>query len=573
MLIRRVDPDQLIEAYDVKEQVFYPWPEVAATPFGSAWLVVEPGRRTKPHNHHERETFFILRGSGRMTVGDESREVGPGDVIYLPAFGDHILENLSPRDDLHFLSIWWEDPEVLAALRERTAGGRERPRRARLSIAVRAGGAGGGPAGAELDGPRLGAEIQARFARLQGARVRLLDDDPAAETAARGEDAAGAALALCERLQAAGEVAPRSRPARLIFALAGHEPAVRRHSERVTMSPRLRALVDLALERGLPEIEISRPAATGVTPPVPGLAAQRFDPGFVRAARLLAAAATEGPEGGAGDEPSAERPIVFLGVDQAYFYAVVLPALADAAGAAAGWGPAALIEADAAGYRWALAGLPGAGGETPAGWRPWLRGLAQRVAQDHQGLAPPTQAWTGEQQRFTGRLLRLAEEAAAAYQPATFSPGEAARVAGELVRAAAEFAAAERPWRGVASRREERNTGVALELLAAKLLALAAYPLAPEWSSSLWRCLGYSSRLGEGGGGEGDRGDGEGARGDGGRDDSGGGAGGPGETRAADWEAVPSFVPTGAPIRGLAELAQPAESAAAAAAAPAGEPP
>ena len=118
MLIRSVHPGRLVDAYDVKEQMFYPWPEVVTTPFGTGWLVVEPGRRTKPHNHHEHETFFILRGRGKMTAGGDSREVGPGDVIYLPPFGEHILENVSPSDDLHFLSIWWEDPAVLAGLEE-----------------------------------------------------------------------------------------------------------------------------------------------------------------------------------------------------------------------------------------------------------------------------------------------------------------------------------------------------------------------------------------------------------------------------------------------------------------------
>jgi len=161
MLIRSVDPSRLVDAYDVKEQLFYPWPEVAATPFGSGWLVVEPGRRTKPHNHHEHETFFILRGQGRMTAGGESREVEPGDVIYLPPFGEHILENTSSRDDLHFLSIWWEDPAVLAGLKE-PAGGEQRPARPTLAVAVCAGGA-RGPVAADVAGPCLGAEILARF--------------------------------------------------------------------------------------------------------------------------------------------------------------------------------------------------------------------------------------------------------------------------------------------------------------------------------------------------------------------------------------------------------------------------
>jgi mannose-6-phosphate isomerase-like protein (cupin superfamily) len=539
MLIRSVDPGSLVDAYDVKEQLFYPWPEVAATPFGTGWLVVEPGRRTKPHNHHEHETFFILRGRGKMTAGGDSREVGPGDVIYLPPFGDHILENVSPSDDLHFLSIWWEDPAVLAGLREPAPSGRTRLPRRILAVAACAGGA-HGPAAADLAGPVLGAQILARFAGLQGARVRTLLDlasAPAApadlpelpEGTASGDPAP--ARVLCERLQAAGAVVQRSRPARLCFALAGHEEAVRRHYERTAMSPRLRALVDAALARGLPELVISDPAEPGAAPRSPGLSGQRFERWFARAARVLLAdtAVTADAAGDtAGDDP--ERPVVFLGLDEAFHYAVVLPALAEAAGAPA-FDPLALVEAE----DYDAARATG-GGETPARWQPWLRGLAERIAQDHQGQAPPTQAWTGEQQRFAGRLLRLAEETAAAYQPATFSPREAARLLDELARTASAFAAAEEPWRRLASRQEERNTGVALELLAAKLLAQLAHPLAPAWSARLWHSLGLAPALGEGGRGS--------------------------------WEEVPTFVPSGTPIRGLDELA-PARPTAAAPALPA----
>jgi mannose-6-phosphate isomerase-like protein (cupin superfamily) len=571
MLIRSVDPGRLVDAYDVKEQMFYPCPEVATTPFGTGWLVVEPGRRTKPHNHHEHETFFILRGRGRMTAGGDSREVGPGDVVYLPPFGDHILENLSPCEDLHFLSIWWEDPAVLAGLEKPPASGRPRLPRRTLAVAVCAGGA-HGPAAADLAGPVLGTEILARFAGLQGATVRTLLDLASAPAtlpapaalpappelpATSASDDPAHALVLCERLQAAGAVALRSRPARLCFALAGHEEAVRRHYEHTAMSPRLRALVDAALDRGLPELAISHPAGPGAAPRSPGLSGQRFERWFARAARVLLAD-TAGTADTARDAAAddAERPVVFLGLGEAFHYAVVLPALAAAAGVPA-YSPLALVETED--YGAALAGfaisdtatdaasaavsdatsgaisgatsgaISGAatggagGGETPARWQPWLRGLAERIARDHQGQAPPTQAWTREQQRFAGSLLRLAAEAAAAFQPATFSPGEAARLLDELVRTASAFAAAEEPWRLVISRREERNTGVALELLAAKLLAHLSYPLSPAWSARLWRSLGLASPLGEGGEGS--------------------------------WEEVPTFVPSGSPIRGLDELA------------------
>jgi mannose-6-phosphate isomerase-like protein (cupin superfamily) len=491
MLIRKFDPAQLVDAYDVKEQMFYPWSEVAATPFGSAWLVVEPGRRTKPHNHHEGETFFILRGRGRMTVGGDTREVEPGDVVYLPPFGDHILENESPHEDLHFLSIWWEDPAAVAGLKEKPAGDSPGGRRV---LAVAAGAAG------------LDAEIHARYVRLCGIEVQTFADrasGPAA-TAASGGSGAVAVLDLFARLQSAGQVVLRRQPAPgLFFDPASHAPAIARQAGRAAMSPRLRTLVDAALARGLAELAVSHAASSGIELPLPGLAAHRFDPRFVRAARLLA----RGAKG--------ERVIVFLGRDEAYFHAVLLPALA--AAAASEYAPAALVEAGEG--EAAVADLAAGG---PAEWADWLRGLEAKVARDHQGLAPPTQAWTDGQQVFVGRLQRQMEEAAAAYQAPTFSPRRAARLLRELVAAARELAEREEPWSRLAARREESSTAIAVELLAAKVLAILAYPLLPDWSSRLWRGLGYSAPLGAGGRGP-----------------------------AGDWEETPTFVPTGNPIRGL----------------------
>lgn len=53
-----------------------------------------PGRSVTPH-HHEvlEEIYYILSGSGVMTIGDEQREVGTGDAIYIPKHQRHTLTN------------------------------------------------------------------------------------------------------------------------------------------------------------------------------------------------------------------------------------------------------------------------------------------------------------------------------------------------------------------------------------------------------------------------------------------------------------------------------------------------
>jgi mannose-6-phosphate isomerase-like protein (cupin superfamily) len=39
------------------------------------------------------EIYFILHGTGEMTVGDETRPVKPGDGIWIPVGESHALSN------------------------------------------------------------------------------------------------------------------------------------------------------------------------------------------------------------------------------------------------------------------------------------------------------------------------------------------------------------------------------------------------------------------------------------------------------------------------------------------------
>jgi mannose-6-phosphate isomerase-like protein (cupin superfamily) len=56
--------------------------------------VLPPGRAVAPHHHRElEEIYYILSGTGLMTVGDESFDVGTGDAIYVPRGHRHTLEN------------------------------------------------------------------------------------------------------------------------------------------------------------------------------------------------------------------------------------------------------------------------------------------------------------------------------------------------------------------------------------------------------------------------------------------------------------------------------------------------
>ena len=47
-----------------------------------------------PHHHRQlEEVYYIVSGRGLMTVGDETREVGPGDAVFIPRDHRHTLKN------------------------------------------------------------------------------------------------------------------------------------------------------------------------------------------------------------------------------------------------------------------------------------------------------------------------------------------------------------------------------------------------------------------------------------------------------------------------------------------------
>ena len=62
---------------------------------------VPAGITTQRHYHRQSEEFYyILEGSGKMTIGDETRAVVPGDAILIPPGAWHFI---TAEIDLRFL--------------------------------------------------------------------------------------------------------------------------------------------------------------------------------------------------------------------------------------------------------------------------------------------------------------------------------------------------------------------------------------------------------------------------------------------------------------------------------------
>lgn len=70
--------------------------EFVRRPSMSLGLYVLPAGGLDPQQPHtEDEAYLVLRGRGRITVAGESRDVGPGSVVFVPARAPHKFHDIT----------------------------------------------------------------------------------------------------------------------------------------------------------------------------------------------------------------------------------------------------------------------------------------------------------------------------------------------------------------------------------------------------------------------------------------------------------------------------------------------
>lgn len=58
----------------------------------------EPGQTQAGHRHAVGDKlYFVLSGTGRISVGGDERSVAPGDLVCAPAGEDHAVRNPGPE--------------------------------------------------------------------------------------------------------------------------------------------------------------------------------------------------------------------------------------------------------------------------------------------------------------------------------------------------------------------------------------------------------------------------------------------------------------------------------------------
>ena len=59
--------------------------------------VLEAGEPDPQSPHTEDELYYVIEGRGRIRVGDETRPVGPGSLVFVPARAVHRFEDITER--------------------------------------------------------------------------------------------------------------------------------------------------------------------------------------------------------------------------------------------------------------------------------------------------------------------------------------------------------------------------------------------------------------------------------------------------------------------------------------------
>lgn len=331
---------------------------------------------------------------------------------------------------------------------------------------------------------------------------------------------------------------------RLFLPLEPHRASIESYVEKVAMPAHLRALIQRLLSAELPDFVVSHVSDWGIPVPLEGFEGQIISawvemcPGYIS----FSVPVTDALAGDQADEeswrqlwatPDAEL-VQFFGLDNGWYHVIVYPLLYQLYDASirppvafvcnhfyrlegekfstsrshAIWGGDAAQEWGADPLRFFLA-LTGpevehsnferaefegfVDDELIGTWQEWLGRLATKLERPYAGVIPEAGTWTDPHLHFLKRLKGFLDEAEAALAAESFSMRRLTRLACELVRSASDFGKRQDAYGLHPSGKDERRTGIALELAAARVLALIASPVMPGFAEHLWAGLGYAS--------------------------------------------------------------------------------
>ena len=77
---------------------------VPDTKLAITWVEVAPGSSQQPHHHEPEQVYVIIKGNGRMKVGEEESKVVSGNLVYIAPDVTHSILNTSTEEPLVYVS-------------------------------------------------------------------------------------------------------------------------------------------------------------------------------------------------------------------------------------------------------------------------------------------------------------------------------------------------------------------------------------------------------------------------------------------------------------------------------------
>jgi methionyl-tRNA synthetase len=320
----------------------------------------------------------------------------------------------------------------------------------------------------------------------------------------------------------------------LVIDLEHYRDNLRAYHDTTLRSEHVNTLVAHLLSSRLPEYRLTRSGNYGVPVPLAGFEGHVIDVWTELMFSQLSLEASQSSGHGEIDEGSAEH-VQFFGFDNTFFYAVLFPVLSFAledqrlrpsalisnefmlldnakfstSRGHAIWAGDALAEVNSDVLRFAMLSYSpddGVRSLSTASWRAiqdghliapiaeWLDGLADTAAAVGS-VAPATGAWSRVDRYFYESLNETLKYFSESLSLERFSTAEYVKCISDLVERASRLSARVRHMNDVAAQSEELRTGYALELLAAKVFSIVAYPAMPKPATRLHSELGLPGDL------------------------------------------------------------------------------
>ena len=98
------------------KQYFHPHNTLNGINYSIAQFTLEPGKKSKLHKMSSSEIYYILEGSGKLKINEDTHYLEKDDSVYVPPNSKQFIENIGSID-LRFLCIvepaWKADDEIL----------------------------------------------------------------------------------------------------------------------------------------------------------------------------------------------------------------------------------------------------------------------------------------------------------------------------------------------------------------------------------------------------------------------------------------------------------------------------